>query len=81
MSNTITDLLVLKIFNIQTKESMLVSSINVITQLLSTNWLKVNIDDAAMSCSSLASCANICIGSKREYVNSFSTFRNIDFHL
>jgi len=37
MSNTITDLLVLKIFNIQTKESMLVSSINVITQLLSTN--------------------------------------------
>jgi len=56
MSNTISDFLLLKIFNIQTKD--------IIWQVLYVNWLKMNIDDATKGCH------DIFRGSRDKYVDS-----------
>jgi len=65
---------VLKFFNIQIKEDRMVSFMDVIWQVSSANWLKVNIDGATKGCPSLASCIDTFKGSQSEYVDIFSTF-------
>lgn len=77
MSNTISDFLVLKYFNIQTREGMAVSFIELIWQVPFTNWCKVNIDGATKDCFGLASCASIVRGSHVEYVSSFKSFLGV----
>ena len=52
----------------------MVSFMDVIWQVSSANWLKVNIDGATKGCPSLASCIDTFKGSQSEYVDIFSTF-------
>jgi len=72
MSNTASDFLVLKIFNIQTREGRVVSFVDVIWQVSYANWLKMNIDGANRSCPGLASCVSIFKGSQ---VNMWVVFQ------
>jgi len=77
MTNIVSDFLVLKFVNIQTREGRVVSSIDVICKVSFGNQVKVNIGGAARGCSSLAS----CVGSQGEYVGNFSTFfRDADLY-
>jgi len=66
-----------KFFNIQTRESMVVSFTYLIWQVLSTNWLKVNIDGATGGCCGLSTCTNIFRESRGEYVDSFSALLGV----
>jgi len=54
MSNIISDFLVLKFSNIQTKEGRVASFMDVINQVPSANWLKVNTNGATSDCPNLA---------------------------
>jgi len=71
MSNIVSNFLVLKIFNIQTRECRVISFMEVIWQVSSANWHKVNIDSTAKGCPCLASCVAIFKGSWDEHLGSF----------
>ena len=70
MSNVVSRLLVLKIFNIQTKKSRRVSFTDVIWQVQFA-WLKVNIDCVARDCPILISWTNIFRRSRGEYIYTY----------
>jgi len=74
MSNIISNFFVLKIFNIQTREGRVVSFMDVIWQVSSTNWLKVNTDGVTKGYFGLIPCVSIFRGSRGEYMGSFSAF-------
>jgi len=56
MSNIVSNILVLKFFNIQIGKDMVVSFMEVIWYVPSANWLKVNTNNVVKSCLGLASC-------------------------
>jgi len=70
-SNIVSGFFVLKFFNIQIREGMVDSLINVIWEVSSTNFLKVNIDGTTRSHLGLATFIGIFKESQGEYMDSF----------